>query len=251
MNTGIDARHVLESVRVPALVLHRTGDRCLRVEEGRYVASLVKGSRFVELPGVDHLPFVGDQDSVLDEIKEFVVGARAAAHISESLSTIVFFRFFTAGSKIGRALSGLPASVSQLLSADLKREIEWFRGCEVRGGEDGPLAAFDGPARAIACASAIAERAAWLGLAVGAGLHTGECEFSDGAPSGTAVAVAAQIAGLAVPGEILVSNTVRDLVAGARYTFSEQTGRRQAEFELLKNSARLRLFKVQRLVAIV
>ena len=251
MNTGIDARHVLESVRVPTLVLHRSGDRCMRVEEGRYVASLVKGSRFVELPGVDHLPFVGDQDSVLDEIEEFVAGGRAAVEVNESLSTIAFFRFFTAGSKSGRALSDLPASVSQLLSVDLKREIEWFRGCEARGGKDGPFATFDGPARAIASASAIAERAAWFGLAVGAGLHTGECVFCHGTPSGVAVNVAAQIASQAAPGEILVSNTVRDLVAGARYTFSEQTGRAQAGVECLKNSARLKLFKVQRLVAVV
>ena len=199
MNTEIDVRHVLKNVRVPTLVLHRTGDRCLLVEEGRYVASLVPGARFVELPGIDHLPFVGDQNSVLDEVEQFLLGTRLPPVLDHVLATVLFVRFFQSGTKPGGAAQFVPPNVSDLLSIDLKREIEWFRGREVNLDGKGPLAFFDGPARAIRCACAIAERASWLGLEVAQGLHTGECERSGTDHSSLAVKITGAIANTAGP----------------------------------------------------
>jgi pimeloyl-ACP methyl ester carboxylesterase len=204
MNSEIDAREVLKNVRVPALVLHRKHDCCLLVEEGRYVASLMPNSRFVELPGVDHLPFVGDAASILDQMEEFLLGVRLNQEPDRVLATVLHVRF--------SQHEGFELSKS--LADDLRREIAWFRGSQVQL-DGAPLALFDGPARAIRCACAIAERASWHGVTVAAGLHTGECDFSGAVPSGAAVRVAEKIAQGAAPGEILVSSTVSDLVAGS------------------------------------
>jgi pimeloyl-ACP methyl ester carboxylesterase len=204
MNSEIDAREVLKNVRVPALVLHRKHDCCLLVEEGRYVASLMPNSRFVELPGVDHLPFVGDAASILDQMEEFLLGVRSSQEADRVLATVLHIRF----SQQERF------ELSKSLADDLRREIAWFRGSQVQL-DGAPLALFDGPARAIRCACAIAERASWHGVTVAAGLHTGECDFSGTVPSGAAVRVAERIAQCAAAGEILVSSTVSDLVAGS------------------------------------
>ena len=204
MNSEIDAREVLKNVRVPALVLHRKHDCCLLVEEGRYVASLMPNSRFVELPGVDHLPFVGDAASILDQMEEFLLGVRSSQEADRVLATVLHIRF----SQQERF------ELSKSLADDLRRQIEWFRGSQVQL-DGAPLALFDGPARAIRCACAIAERASWHGVTVAAGLHTGECDFSGTVPSGAAVRVAERIAQCAAAGEILVSSTVSDLVAGS------------------------------------
>src|SRR5690242_9042997 len=214
MNTEIDAREVLKNVRVPALVLHRKGDRCLLVEEGRYVASLLPNSRFVELAGIDHLPFVGDSDSIVDHMEEFLLGLRRTQEPDRVLATVLHIRFFQARSNYSVALTDLSSELSKSLAVDLRREIEWFRGNQIQL-DGSPLALFDGPARAIRCACAVAERASWLDMTVSAGLHTGECDSGGARPSGTAVRVAERIAQTAAPGEILVSSTVSDLVAGS------------------------------------
>jgi pimeloyl-ACP methyl ester carboxylesterase/DNA-binding winged helix-turn-helix (wHTH) protein len=241
MNTEIDVRDVLKNVRVPTLVLHRTEDRCLLIEEGRYIASLIPGARFVELQGVDHLPFVGDQDSVLDEIEEFLIGARLSEESDRVLATVLLARFFFPGAALGRSSPALRPDSDPLLAADLKREIERFRGREIPTEADALFVLFDGPARAIRCACTIAERASWLGLEVAEGLHTGECDCAgEAGPSGLAINIAAHVAKAAEPGEILVSSTVRDLVAGSGIRLAERDPLYVEEL-----SGRLRLFRVQ------
>lgn len=240
MNSEIDAREVLKNVRVPALVLHRSEDRCLLVEEGRYVASLIPNSRFVELPGIDHLPFVGDADSILDRMEEFVLGVRLAREPDRVLATVLHVRFFQAGSDCAVTLPDLPADLSKSLAVDLRREIEWFRGSRIQL-DGSPIALFDGPARAIRCACAIAERAAWLGVTVAAGLHTGECDCSGALPAGTAVQVADKIVRGAAAGEIVVSSTVSDLVAGSGIELQPRGWLNAQEF-----MSTLQLFEVRR-----
>ena len=214
MNAEIDVRHVLEAVRVPALVLHRTGDKCLGVEEGRYVAEHIQGARFIELPGSDHLPFVGDQAEILDEIEEFVNTVSHARELERVLATVLCFEF-----------AGTKADAQQRrtqLDERSAQEIQWFRGVP-RGARQGLLmATFDGPARALRCASALLRHASRLGFGLRAALHTGECDLNhaDGI-GGPTVEIAARIHRGAAAGEILASSTVRDLVAGSGIHFAE------------------------------
>ena len=207
MNAEIDVRHVLPSVRVPSLIIHRTGDLCLKVEEGRYVASLIPRARYLELPGDDHLPFVGDQDAIVDEMETFLQGVRHSEEPERVLATVLF----------------LESEQWTKLRPHVDREVAWFRGQPLApAGEsgDGPVAAFDGPARAIKCAAAIREQARRAGLGFRAGLHTGECDkLANGRLGGYAVDTAAQVLSLASPGEVFVSSTVKDLVAGSGISF--------------------------------
>jgi pimeloyl-ACP methyl ester carboxylesterase/DNA-binding winged helix-turn-helix (wHTH) protein len=210
MNADIDVRHVLPTVRVPTLVLHRTHDRCLRVEEGRYVASLVPGARMVELPGDDHLPFVGDQDALVDEIEAFLRGMRERPQADTALATVLCVR-----------LVGEPphAATAADFEAFVAREVQWFRGRAKGPTADGTFAIFDGPARAIRCAASLAEIAARLGLRFQAGLHTGECALEDPDATGPVFSVGRELAAAAAPGEVRVSRTVVDLVAGSGLRF--------------------------------
>lgn len=207
MNAEIDVRNVLPSIRVPSLVIHRSGDTCLKVEEGRFVASQIPGCKYVELGGIDHLPFVGDQAEVLDEIEDFLTGMRRAEAYDRVLATVLSVKI------VGGAGSGLGAYI--------RRQLELFKGREIVSDEGEVLATFDGPARAIRCASAVNESAKRLGVEVTTGLHTGECDVLDGNYSGFAVELAQKIAGEAAPGQILVSRTVKDLVAGSGLEFGE------------------------------
>lgn len=214
MNSEIDVRAVLPMIRVPTLVIHRTGDLCLKVEEGRYVASRIPGAKFVELPGIDHLPFVGDQDAILDPIEEFLTGSHSANASDGVLATVM-----TTATE-GRA-AGSPASLDRYRQHAL-HQIELFRGKSfARTGEGMLTAAFDGPARAIRCAAAVRDFADQVGVPLRAGIHTGECRPAgpDGDPSGMAVEIAGTLASIARPGEVLASRTVRDLVAGSGLTF--------------------------------
>ncbi len=208
MNAEIDVRHVLPTIRVPSLVIHRSGDLCLKVEEGRYVASKIPSARYVELPGNDHLPFVGDQDSILDEVEEFLTGVRHAAEPDRVLATILHLR--TAGSE----------SMTPFRNA-IERELEWFRGrlIELDGGT--LRAAFDGPARAVRCGEALNRTMQRASLPVAAGLHTGECDLVNETIAGPPLEIAAAISQRANAGEVLVSRTVRDLVAGSGIAFEE------------------------------
>lgn len=222
MNADIDVRHVLPSIRVPVLVIHRAQDQCLRVEEGRYVASRIPGAKYLELPGVDHLPFVGDQDAILDEIEEFLTGVRHAPDYDRVLATVVFTCLTDAARQAARVGERQWRDLLERYTSHARRELELFRGREVEMVEGDLLATFDGPARAIRCASAILDAAARLGIRVKAGLHTGECDVMDDKVGGIAVSIGAHVLEQAATGEVLVSHTVKDLVAGAGIGFLER-----------------------------
>jgi pimeloyl-ACP methyl ester carboxylesterase len=221
MNAEIDVRNVLPSIRVPTLVIHRVGDLCLKVEEGRYVASKIPGAKYVELSGSDHLPFVGEQLEIVDEIERFVTGSLGSGNFDRVLATVANVRIIdpkTEAQKRGdedwnRLLDGARTFV--------RRQLELHRGREVSYDENGVLATFDGPARAIRCAQAISDSAIRLGVGVKTGLHTGECDVKDGRYSGFAVELAKQIALAANAGDVLASRTVKDLVAGSGIKFQE------------------------------
>jgi hypothetical protein len=215
MNAEIDVRNVLPTIRVPALVIHRKGDLCLKVEEGRFVASQIPGCKFVELGGVDHLPFVGKQEEILDEIEEFLTGMRQAEEIDRVLATVLNVRIEP--DETSEQWQKIYANAE----IHFRRQLELFKGREVSFIESSLLAAFDGPARAIRCACSINESAKRLGLKIKSGLHTGECEVFGDKYSGFAVSLAQHIAGQAGIGKILVSRTVKDLVAGSGVLFTE------------------------------
>jgi pimeloyl-ACP methyl ester carboxylesterase/DNA-binding winged helix-turn-helix (wHTH) protein len=204
MNAEIDIRAVLPTIRVPALVIHRTADRCLLVEEGRLMASLIRNARFVELPGADHLPFVGDPEQILDEIERFATGVGSRPEPELALATALFL--------------DMPAEPQ--FRARVRREIEWFRGREADRETGAPVATFDGPARAVRCAMTIVTQARRLSLSTRAALHTGECEFSsDGRLSGYTVDLTSRILAETVSGQVVVSRVVKDLVAGSGIQF--------------------------------
>jgi DNA-binding winged helix-turn-helix (wHTH) protein/pimeloyl-ACP methyl ester carboxylesterase len=222
MNAEIDVRHVLPSIRVPTLVIHRSEDQCLKVEEGRYVAGKIPGAKYVELPGRDHLPFVGDQDAILDEVEEFLTGVRHTLEPDRVLATVLFTQIVDSqehGQRLGEARW---EALLDKLRAHVRKEIEWFRGRDIDMVGDHPLAIFDGPARAIRCASAIRQYAARLGVQMRIGLHTGECDMVDGKVGGIAAEIGVQVASQAAPDEVLVSSTVKDLVAGSGIQFEER-----------------------------
>jgi pimeloyl-ACP methyl ester carboxylesterase/DNA-binding winged helix-turn-helix (wHTH) protein/class 3 adenylate cyclase len=230
MNAEIDIRPILPTIRVPTLVLHRTGDTCLRVEEGRYVASAIPAAKFVELPGIDHLPFVGDQDAILDEIEEFLTGMRHAPEYDRVLATVLCTRI-TNCPAVDERVPSVPV-LSDHHYAYVRKEVELFRGRESELNECGLIATFDGPARAIRCAAAINESALRMGIPIQTGVHTGECDLiGNNKVSGMAVNISSQIARLAGVHQILVSGTVKDLVAGSGIHFADYGWHRLAGTE--------------------
>ncbi|MGH2662363.1 MAG: alpha/beta fold hydrolase, partial [Actinomycetota bacterium] len=222
MNTQIDVRHVLPAVRVPTLLIHRAEDRDASVEEGRYIASRIPGAKFVELPGEDHLPFVGDQDAVLDEIEEFLTGVRRGPKPDRILATVLFTDIVGSTERAAELGDARWRDLLESHHSVVRRELERFRGREIDVAGDGFLATFDGPARAIRCALAITQAVRSLGIEVRAGLHTGECELNDERVSGIAVHTGARVLAMAGPGEVLASGTVKDLVAGAGIEFEDR-----------------------------
>ena len=237
MNAEIDVRNVLPSIRVPSLVIHRRDDQCLKVEEGRFVAERIPGAKFVELPGNDHLPFVGDQAAILDEVEEFLTGVRHTPERDTVLATVLFTRIAGTSNQLKHTNW---EELLRRLSAHIAKEIEWFRGREIDMVGDRPLAIFDGPARAIRCALAITEYASRLGVETRAGLHTGECEIVDGKVVGAAAEIGECVANEAQAGEVLVSGTVKDLVAGSGIRFEDRGIRTMVD------CGEWRLFAVQR-----
>ncbi len=216
MNAQIDVRHVLPTIRVPTLVMHRVGDRCLAVEEGRYVAGLIPGAQFVELPGDDHLPFVGDQDGLLDQIERFLTETRTRSEARQVLATILCVAIH------GTALQAEPAAEVDRLQAIVAEETQRFNGTDTQRDGGRIFATFDGPARAIRCGQTIVTRGEREGLRLGVGLHTGECDRLEGPGHGLVGALAARVASLGQPGDVLVSRTVVDLVAGSGLEFADR-----------------------------
>ena len=237
MNAEIDVRNVLPSIRVPSLVIHRRDDQCLKVEEGRYVADRIPNAKFVELPGNDHLPFVGDQDAILDEMEEFLTGVRHRLEPDTVLATVLFTRIAGVDERVRQ---GNWEELLRRLRAHIAKEIEWFRGREIDMVGERPLAIFDGPARAVRCALAITEYASRLGVETRAGLHTGEVEIVNGKVAGVAAEIGVCVANEAHAGEVLVSSTVKDLVAGSGIQFEERGIR------VMSECGEWRLFAVQR-----
>lgn len=221
MNTDIDIRAVLPSVHVPTLVMHRRGDRDVSVENGRFLAQHIPGAKWVELSGDDHVWWVGDSDSILEEVQEFVTGTRTP-RAAERMLTTVMFTDIVESTKQAKALGDrkwahLLARHNQLI----RRELTRFGGREVKATGDGFLATFDGPARGIRCACAIHRAVGDLGLTVRIGLHTGECEVMGDDIGGLSVHLASRVAGKSDGTNVLVTSTLKDLVAGSGIEFRD------------------------------
>jgi len=217
----LDIRQVLPSIQSPTLVLCRTQDHVVPASQARAVAERIPNSHYVELPGIDHIPFLGDWESIVVEIEEFLTGARPAPEPDRVLATVMFTDIV--GSTEKAAAVG-DRRWKELLSEHrtlVRRQLVAFQATERDTAGDGFMATFDGPARAIRCARAIVETVLGLGLEVRAGIHTGECELTDAGLAGIAVHIAARVANAAGPGEVLVSSTVKDLVAGSGIRFAD------------------------------
>jgi pimeloyl-ACP methyl ester carboxylesterase len=222
MNTEIDIRSVLPTIRVPTLVIHRTDDLDAKVEEGRWIASRIPDAKFVELPGQDHLPWVGDQDSVLDEVEQFLTGRLAPVEPDRVLATILVTDIVGSTERAAELGDRAWKELLERHHSIVREQLRAFRGEEVDTAGDGFLATFDGPGRAIKAAVAIRDGLLDSGIQVRCGLHTGECERVGGKIAGIAVHTAARVAETAGAGEIRVSGTVRALVAGAGIEFSDR-----------------------------
>ena len=222
MNTQIDVRNVLPTIGVPTLLLYRTHDADVHVDEGRYVAERIPGSTFVELPGADHLMWTGDADALLDEVEGFLTGVRRGPDPDRVLATVLFTDVVGSTETATRVGDRAWRSLLERHHQVVRRALARWRGREIDTAGDGFLATFDGPARAIRCAVAATEGIRELGLQIRAGLHTGEVEIAGGDVRGIAVHIGSRVAGLAGPGEVLVSRTVADLVAGSGIVLAER-----------------------------
>jgi pimeloyl-ACP methyl ester carboxylesterase/class 3 adenylate cyclase len=219
MNSQIDITDIVPTIRVPTLVIHRTEDVTINVEGGRYLAVKIPNARYLELPGKDHPPWIGDNaDEIVDAIQEFLTGSPAPVSVDRVLATVLFTDI------VPRKRPRLATSVGEVCSTIITPRsgatFARFRGREVKTTGDGVLATFDGPARGVRCACAIAEEIRPLGIEVRAGLHTGECEMIGDDVGGIAVHIGARVASLAGAGEVLVSSTVK--LAGSALRFGDR-----------------------------
>jgi class 3 adenylate cyclase len=224
MFLDIDVRHIVPSVHVPALVIHRTHDRLVNVRHGRWLAEHLPNARYVELPGDDHSLWFSDTGDMLGEIEEFLTGARTAPESERILATVLFTDIVDSTGTAARVGDRRWHELLDHHAADTRDALARFGGREIKSTGDGFLATFDGPARGIRCARSLVAAADDIGLSLRAGLHTGECEVRGDDIAGIAVHIAARVSSLAAPGEVLVSRTVRDLVAGSGIEF-EARGR--------------------------
>lgn len=214
MNAEIDVRHVLPTIDVPTLVLHRRGDRCLKIEEGRYVASHIPGARLIELEGEDHLPFIGDADAIVTAIETFVHDTAGRPAASRMLATMLVAHVSSSAAAVTPAIGRFVEEARTQLTA--------LRGAHVDTSEQWVQAAFDGPARGVTAARMLLALARGHALKIRIGLHTGECELAEGTVRGVAVDIARQVAAHAATGEVLASRTLRDLVAGSGLQFTDR-----------------------------
>jgi class 3 adenylate cyclase len=222
MNTQIDIRAILPTIRVPTLVIHRTGDLDVNVEEGRWLAKQIDGARFVELQGDDHLPWVGDQDAILEEIQGFLTGVRPPPVSDRVLSTLLFTDIVGSTELAARLGDREWIELLHQHRTMVRSELARFRGREVDTAGDGFFATFDGPARAIQCALRVVNGGQELDIQIRAGLHTGEIEVAGSRIGGIALHIGSRVASAAGPGEVLVSGTVKDLVTGSRICFADR-----------------------------
>ncbi len=219
--TEVDIRAVLPAVSVPTLVLHRTGDMSWPIDGARYIAERIPGATLVELAGDDHFPFAGGVDALIDEVQAFLTGTRPAREADRRLLTVLFTDIVGSTQRAGELGDSRWRTLLERHDADARAEIERHGGRVVKTIGDGFLATFEGPGRSIKCARALAAATAEIGIEIRAGVHTGECELIGDDIGGMCVHLAARVCGLAGPGEVLVSRTVKDLVVGSGIEFSE------------------------------
>lgn len=219
MNTEIDIREILPTIRVPTLVMNRKDDMDARIEEGRYIASRIPNARFVELPGRDHFPWVGNSGAVLDEVQEFLTGERAEILPDRVLGTLLFTDIVGSTPRAQELGNMRWAGVIARYFQTLRNELVRFRGHEVNTTGDGLLATFDGPARAVRCGCAMRNAVRELGIEIRVGLHTGEYEIIGKEIAGVAIHIAARVMSNAGASQVWVSSTVKDLVAGSGIEF--------------------------------
>jgi class 3 adenylate cyclase/pimeloyl-ACP methyl ester carboxylesterase len=216
----MDVRDVLPTIRVPTLVLHKRDDQAVPFEEGKYIADHVPGAKFVELPGSDHWPWIGHEEAV-EEIQEFLTGMRGGAESDRAVATVMFVDIVDSTKRAAELGDRRWADLLESFYVVVRRELDRHRGREIDTAGDGFFVTFDGPARAIRCATALTKAVGRLGLHIRTGIHTGECERMADKVSGIGVVIGARVGALAGPGEILVSRTVRDLVVGSDLSFED------------------------------
>jgi pimeloyl-ACP methyl ester carboxylesterase len=221
----IDTRSVARALRVPALVMHRAGDRLVPAAGGRWLGRNIPGARHLELPGDDHAPWTSDDGRITDEIQEFLTGSRAPVEFDRVLATVLFTDIVGSSERASALGDRAWRELLERHHALVRRELERFRGHERDTSGDGFFATFDGPARAVHCAKSICREVQSLGLQVRAGVHTGECERSGEKITGIAVHTGARVMAEAAPGEVLVSSTVKDLVSGSGLAFRDRGAR--------------------------
>jgi class 3 adenylate cyclase len=217
-----DVRPLLPTISVPTLVLHRREESVFRIGHGRYLADHIPDAKFVELEGADSLYWVGDTRPLLDEVEEFVTGARLANRPDSIIATMLFTDIVGSTETLARVGPDEWRDMLDRHDAAVRRQFERFGGREVKSTGDGFLAAFDGPARAVTCARAIRDAAAQMGMVIRAGLHTGQVDLRGDDVAGMAVHIAARVEALAAPGEVLASRTVVDLIAGSGLEFEDR-----------------------------
>lgn len=221
MAHDIDVRHVAPAINVPTLIIHAVDDQVCHVENARFLARTIPGARYVELPGGDHVPWF-DPDVVAGEIREFLTGRREGATPDRALATVLFTDLVGSTEQAVELGDRRWGDLLAQHHAAVRRELQRFDGIEIDTAGDGFFATFDGPARAIRCAQSIIDALRPLGLNVRAGLHTGVVERADSKVAGIAVNIGARVAAQADAGEVLVSGTVRDLVAGSGIEFEDR-----------------------------
>lgn len=221
MNGDIDVRHVLSAIHIPTLIMHSVNDQTVNVGAGRYLAERIPGAKFVELQGADHVPWLSDADVVVDEIEEFLTGVRHSPETDRVLATVLFTDIVGATESAAKLGDRRWHDLLDGHHALVRRELTRFLGREIDTAGDAFFATFDGPARAVRCACAITDAVRSLGIEIRAGLHTGECEVMGDKIGGIAVHIGARIAAHASANEVLVSNTVKDLVAGSGLSFRD------------------------------
>jgi len=222
MNREIDVRDILSSIKVPTLVLHRTDERVVSIEQARDLARMIPQAKLVELAGVDHTPWVGDSDAIASEVEGFLTGTRRAVEQDRELATVLFVDMVASTERAAALGDSQWRDLLESYHVLARRQLEQFRGREIDTAGDGLFATFDGPARAIRCAAAIRHHAGTMGVEIRAGLHTGEVETIGEKPGGLAVHIGARVMASAGAGEVLVSSTVKDLVAGSGIRFDDR-----------------------------
>jgi class 3 adenylate cyclase/pimeloyl-ACP methyl ester carboxylesterase len=219
----LDVRDSLPRIRVPALVMHRPDELVWDVRHSRYLAEHIPGARYVELDGFDSFPFVGDSDTIIEEIEEFLTGGRTGGEPARALLTVMFTDIVDATARAARLGDGRWRDLLADHDEQVRTELARFGGHEVKTVGDGFLATFDGPpSRALRCALAVTGAARELGIEVRVGMHTGECELIGDDVGGMAVHIASRVSGLAQPSEVLVSGTVFGTVVGGPFTFADR-----------------------------